>query len=497
MSKPKKKTIIRHELPDGTRCKADAPGAVARRSESKKYYAQIDANGARKSIPLCAHFQASFDMLKKLQVEAAEGRLDIADDARKHNGKTLTTLLAEWEADTVNGGASADHAELRAGRCKVVFDASEWRHPADVDLVELRETLQLLREAKGLSDQTQAHYVNALRQFGKWLVDNNRAKKNPFAKLDTVKAIRQVRPRRELTADELTTLLAATRDGRTREKLTGEQRAWLYVAAAATGYRASELASVTPANFTWGARPMLSVGGDVTKNDKDAGQPLPPVLAESLEAWVRTLPPALPLWPGHWAAHKRGGKMLKKDAAAARVAWIAEAATPEERATREAADFLRIVDAKGLVIDFHALRHTYITLLAKSGISLKALMELARHSSPELSMRYTHTGDGEKWDAVARVWDKSIGCSLVAHGRRTDTESGGVLYSKSDKTRPNGQIAEVPTRRALRSYTESGGVVETEGEGFEPTDGASPSPVFKTGALNRSAIPPSLGILFP
>jgi hypothetical protein len=32
---------------------------------------------------------------------------------------------------------------------------------------------------------------------------------------------------------------------------------------------------------------------------------------------------------------------------------------------------------------------------------------------------------------------------------------------------------------------------QTEGEGFEPSNGASPSPVFKTGAFNRSATLPS------
>ncbi|WP_162136234.1 hypothetical protein [Zavarzinella formosa] len=105
---------------------------------------------------------------------------------------------------------------------------------------------------------------------------------------------------------------------------------------------------------------MLSVGDDVTKNNKDAGQPLPPSMAAPLESWVRTLPPTAPLWPGLGAAHKQGGKMLKQDAAAARSAWIAKAAIPEEKAMREASFFLQPKDAKGLLIDFHALRHTYI-----------------------------------------------------------------------------------------------------------------------------------------
>ncbi len=468
MSKPRKKIIVRHLLPDGTRCKAGTPGSKPVRTESEKYYGCLTINGQEKTFPLCAHYRASCEMLKRLQVEAAEGRLDIADDRRKHNGKTLQSMLAEWEADTINGGASRDHAELRAGRCKIVFDASEWKVPSDVDMVVLRETIQLLREAKGLSDQTHAHYVAALRQFGKWLADNNRTKKNPFEKLDTVTTIRQVRPRRELTSEELLTLLAATRSGRKREKLSGVQRGWLYLVAAATGLRASELASIRPLNFTWGDQPTVNVGGDVTKNDKDAGQPIPSALAVPLEAWVRTLPPDTLLWPGLWAVHKRGGKMLKKDAIEAREAWIAESATLEEKANREASGFLMPTDAKGLVIDFHALRHTYITLLARSGISLKTLMELARHSTPELSMRYTHTADTEKRDAVGRVWNGSLGCRMVADEPRTGTEPGEVVYSRLLEMKKMHQETQTPVNPAFRSDTEP---YVAEGEGFEPTDG--------------------------
>ena len=213
---------------------------------------------------------------------------------------------------------------------------------------------------------------------------------------------------------------------------------------------------------------MLRIGGDITKNDKDAGQPLPPAMAAPLEAWVRSLPPGAPLWPGPWAAHKRGGKMLKKDAATAREAWIAKAATPEERAQRENSGFLVPRDSKGLVIDFHALRHTYITLLARSGISPKALMELARHSTLELSMRYAHTADAEKCDAVAKVWDGPFGWPMVVHGSRTGTESGEALYSKGGNGPETGEVKKTPGIIVPRSVMES---CATEGEGFEPTDG--------------------------
>jgi hypothetical protein len=45
------------------------------------------------------------------------------------------------------------------------------------------------------------------------------------------------------------------------------------------------------------------------------------------------------------------------------------------------------------VVDFHALRATYITLLVKGGASVKVAQELARHSDPKLTMNvYTKLG---------------------------------------------------------------------------------------------------------
>ena len=57
--------------------------------------------------------------------------------------------------------------------------------------------------------------------------------------------------------------------------------------------------------------------------------------------------------------------------------------------------------------DFHALRHQFITGLARAGVSLKSAQELARHSKPELTANtYTHltikdtAADVEKMAAI-------------------------------------------------------------------------------------------------
>jgi hypothetical protein len=63
--------------------------------------------------------------------------------------------------------------------------------------------------------------------------------------------------------------------------------------------------------------------------------------------------------------------------------------------------FLAPTDAAGRVADFHALRHTFITNLARGGVHPKVAQQLARHSTITLTMdRYSHTLIGEAADAL-------------------------------------------------------------------------------------------------
>ena len=57
-----------------------------------------------------------------------------------------------------------------------------------------------------------------------------------------------------------------------------------------------------------------------------------------------------------------------------------------------------------LYADFHALRHTYVSMLARSGATVKQAQTLARHSKVELTLgRYAHTALPELGEAVGRL----------------------------------------------------------------------------------------------
>lgn len=55
-------------------------------------------------------------------------------------------------------------------------------------------------------------------------------------------------------------------------------------------------------------------------------------------------------------------------------------------------------------IDFHALRHTYVTRLLAMGCGIKTTQTLARHSDPRLTLNhYAHTESENLRVAVERL----------------------------------------------------------------------------------------------
>jgi hypothetical protein len=136
--------------------------------------------------------------------------------------------------------------------------------------------------------------------------------------------------------------------------------------------------------------PTATVQAGRSKNRKEAVQPLPGDIAAALRPFLAGKAPGVPLWPGKWKS--RAFLMIQRDLAAARKTWLSQAQDARERDRREASDFLAYVDAEGRYADFHALRHSFITMVGKlPGISPKEHQDLARHSTYALTGRYTHS----------------------------------------------------------------------------------------------------------
>ena len=101
-------------------------------------------------------------------------------------------------------------------------------------------------------------------------------------------------------------------------------------------------------------------------------QPLPVDVAAALRDYLNGKPENLPVWGGTWARDHRGAEMLRIDLDAAGIPYATEGPDGPEYA------------------DFHSLRHSFLTLGGRSGIDLRTLQELAGHSDPMLTARYSH-----------------------------------------------------------------------------------------------------------
>jgi len=436
MARVFKKIIVRYLDADGRQVPKGTPGARKTKEKSKKWYGRVP--GAAKPVSLCLNKSASEILLNELVKKAELGKAGIIDPYQEHHKRPLSEHLDDFHRELSARGNAPRYVELVISRlrslmagCRFVFigDLSasraidwlaqlrnrvrphselplgqEWftpkeaatflgikigsvatavrRHGLAADGAGKsrrfpRETVEALQErfAKGASIQTTNDYLSALKSFGRWLVKDRRTGENPFEHLSGGNArVDRRHDRRELTADELRRLLAATRaSDRNYRGLTGEDRFHLYAVACGSGYRASGLASLTPESFDLDDEtPTVTLSARRNKSRVQKVQPLPADVAGLLRDYLRDKQNGQPIWAGTWAKDRKGAEMLRIDLDAAGIPYAVEG--PDGP----------------LYADFHALRHTYLTLGGRAGIDLRTLQELAGHSTPTLTARYSH-----------------------------------------------------------------------------------------------------------
>lgn len=320
--------------------------------------------------------------LKDAKKEVEDERLGIRDPRRKHYRKPLTEHLDDFKKALEDEGVSAEQIKLVTGRVRRILDGCGFNFPPDLCPLVLRGYLALLRKG-GLSEQTAMHYIRAIKQLTLFLVKHKRLHENPFTDLKVKKDVEKKHPRRALSVAEINRLLEATRQQGPLRGLSGPDRAILYLTAVQTGLRASELASLTAGDLNLDQDPAVAVlRGSRTKNGKEARIPLSRAFADSLRAWCGSRPKSAPLWPGNWARYKEAGVMLQHDLKASGIPY----------------------EVNGRYADFHALRKTFVTNLARSGVMPKVAQALARHSDINLTLGvYTDLDMDELHEAVARL----------------------------------------------------------------------------------------------
>ncbi len=346
-------------------CKDTAMASFRKRGRNW-YFTFIDPDGRPTERKGCPDKRVTEELARAAESEAARikaGTLDLKELAYLAQGaRPLAEHVDEFESYLRTVG-SRKHAMVKANRARRVMALAGVEKIRDLTLSRISEALAALRQQEELNQQTINHHIAAVKMLSRWLWKDNRAREHALAHLATSNPEGdRRRKRRALTPTEAAKLVETTEAGPIVFGMTGPDRAMLYALAIGTGLRSAELRTLTPERFDFDSDPpTVTVLAGYAKNRREAVQPLAHSLADRLRPWAALRPPGKPVFEG---MTKRTAEMLAIDLKAVGIA-------PETDSG---------------VVDFHALRGTYITHLVSSGASVKTCQTLARHSTPVLTI---------------------------------------------------------------------------------------------------------------
>lgn len=224
---------------------------------------------------------------------------------------------------------------------------------------------------RGLSPATARRRISALRQFYRFLLQENARADDPTSRLDAPKRGRTLP--KTLSTDEVERLIGATDNARDKALIE-----LLYGA----GLRVSELVSL-PLRFAPrpGQEHMIIEGKGGKERVVALGRPALAALGAHLEARAASLPKVEAqrekaqrwLFPSASAAD---GKLTRR-----RVAQILESA-----AAKAGIDPARVSP--------HVLRHAFATHLVEGGADLRTVQTLLGHADIATTQIYTHVAEG-------------------------------------------------------------------------------------------------------
>jgi len=405
--------------------------------ESGTWYARIRMAATDAVVDVatgCRDKTAAASRMAELVAEQERIRAGVVTqreaNTAKHGHRLYTdTVTAFIDSMTARGCVKSTRRDWRYYLESAGRDGLGWRTLRDMDRAELERYLSMRAVTPKDKDKPESvmgarvhnAHVTAFVAFGAWCARQGYVKVNPFAgtaKRDERADRRHIR--RALTVDELARLLDAARTRPMRDALKGnagggckggkkgkmnkevaepkdktkdalrwlgETRAMAYWTAAATGLRWNELRSITLGAVRLDAEPPHLILE--AKNEKarrgaqiaiqaDLAAALRLYLAERRSRLVGACSGSIVEFPGAldtvplFDVPKNMCRTFDADCAMAKV--------PKR-------------DSAGRVVDVHALRHTFGTMLARAGVSLQVAQRAMRHSTPALTANvYTHLG---------------------------------------------------------------------------------------------------------
>ena len=420
----------------GRKCTKETPGATWQ--ESRFWTVKIYTDGKPKLVKGYTDKNASEQLGAKLERAKARGEQGLIDPFKAHRGRPLLEHVKDYISELRALGRDDKYVYNVDKRLAKLLALCGWNILADITadaFCHWREAPIQQRAADSedgrVGPRTLNQYLETLRAFCKWAMKRKRMGANPLAdvpKMDETNDVR--RARRALTAEQVEALLLKV----------PEHHQNVYRFILATGLRRQEIE-----DLQWGdvrldsPTPFLKLRAKATKSRRADSLPLRADVAVELRA-------------------------LQGEAGDGERVFATLPTMDEHREYLKAAG-IDWKDSEGRRADFHALRHTYGTLLSKAGVSPREAMELMRHTDLRLTMKvYTDprifdlAGAVEKLPTIpprrqaaqATGTDGMAGITDERTAGRTESvtyEPAGIGYCAAGIGQPH--IAEEPSQPLL------------------------------------------------
>jgi len=395
----------------------DAAGNL---KKSRKWWVRYYVRGRRFEKPLGTRDKRAAEILAGEMVKAGELRavgLETHDETRAAGVEPLVT---EYETELRRRNRDDEHIERTIFRVRKLLEGVSELVAVTPEAV--RKALDRVTGERDLTARTANFYRVALHGFFRWLVREGRWTRNPVEAVVPARVTGNARNRRALAPEELDRLLATA----------PAYRALVYLVAATTGLRRGELRSLLWMHVDLVAA-TLSLPAAAAKNRHEEPLPLPAGVVEALRAARGEAKPEENVFPTVPTVETFYGDL--------RAAGI-------ERETG------------GRIADFHALRTTMGTSLARAGVPLVVAQRLMRHSDPKLTANvYSKLEVVDYRAAVARI-DRTPAASEGRPAKRRRRRAAGAGDADADAA-PAGTAAGKLSRPLSRS-----GVRQTDAKGL-------------------------------
>jgi integrase len=309
--------------------------------------------------------------------------IGLIDNTRASAGKLLDEHLEDFKQSLLAKGNTFGYVDTVIARAGRIIDRCKFRIWTDISASEVELCLMDMRDGtEDISAQTFNFYLQAIKQFCRWMVQNRRASESPLKHLQKIRVLSTDKrhDRRALEPDEIRRLLETTIAAPKRFSMTGYERYLVYRLACETGLRAKELKKLTVSSFDF-ENLTVTVIDAYSKNRKQSILPLRKDTAAELHTHFVNKTPSVKAFKVPY----KTANMLKADLADAGISYV---------------------DDSGRYADFHSLRHSTGSLLAASGVHPKVIQSIMRHSDINLTMsRYAHIFHGQESEAVAKLPD--------------------------------------------------------------------------------------------